>query len=518
MTTPAGPPTVQSSPFKLSSELLDFYQSHGIDLSTTKDAPRCPYRYVRLNPGFEREETLSMLTQELQQEKIQGHRHQSDVHDYDDDDETRPLPVPWLHKQWGFYALPKNFSLSTSACFRSGRCYGMDVSSGASVAVLLTNHHDKEKKKNPSSNKDENNTDFLNSMDKNEEECKEVRVLDLCCCPGLKLCQMADHLGTMPTNNANESLSPRVKVIGVDISKHRMDLCKNIVQKYLVDPETSGPQRGAASNHGGRVHVQLYLHDGSTFGTKAKANEKDTTSGPFFSDSLIFDSQVALEEVAVRGKRKRMNKSARSRQRTRLRQEASNEWKTMDDDYDNAEGQQGDTGNGRHNNSMRLFDFVLVDAECSTDGSFKHIQERCKDLTSSESLMEENARLMDPVQLESLVALQQKLIGSGFRLLKEGGSLVYSTCSLSKRQNEDIIDWLLCNHDDACLVPLHFPDVRSKYVVEGSQGTVRFYPNLYTSEPTAITTVDVPQLLGDGFFVAKICKKAKVARDSIHGG
>ena len=46
-------------------------------------------------------------------------------------------------------------------------------------------------------------------------------------------------------------------------------------------------------------------------------------------------------------------------------------------------------------------------------------------------------------RLEKLQALQQALLLNGFRHLREGGTLVYSTCSASKKQNEDVVEWLL---------------------------------------------------------------------------
>jgi 16S rRNA (cytosine967-C5)-methyltransferase len=42
-------------------------------------------------------------------------------------------------------------------------------------------------------------------------------------------------------------------------------------------------------------------------------------------------------------------------------------------------------------------------------------------------------------------------LNSGYRLLKPGGILVYSTCSTSKMQNEDIIEWFLEQSPKACL-------------------------------------------------------------------
>lgn len=44
-----------------------------------------------------------------------------------------------------------------------------------------------------------------------------------------------------------------------------------------------------------------------------------------------------------------------------------------------------------------------------------------------------------PESLEKLYQLQFDLLSRGFELLAEGGILIYSTCSLSRRQNEDVI-------------------------------------------------------------------------------
>jgi 16S rRNA C967 or C1407 C5-methylase (RsmB/RsmF family) len=57
-------------------------------------------------------------------------------------------------------------------------------------------------------------------------------------------------------------------------------------------------------------------------------------------------------------------------------------------------------------------------------------------------------------RLEKLQALQQALLLNGFRHLREGGTLVYSTCSASKKQNEDVVQWLLNTQPGACLLPL----------------------------------------------------------------
>jgi 16S rRNA C967 or C1407 C5-methylase (RsmB/RsmF family) len=216
------------------------------------------------------------------------------------------------------------------------------------------------------------------------------------------------------------------------------------------------------------------------------------------NNNLVFDSRAALEDMASRGgKRKRMNKSARGRERKRLRQLASEEdWLVMSKETTTSDDPIGTP-------KIKPFDHVLVDAECSTDGSLKHMKERIKEGSKEET----NLMLTDQKQLSDLVDLQKRLIASGFRLLKQGGTMVYSTCSLSQDQNENVVQWLLNeNKDDAYLIPVHFPLANSstKLVAEGSlEGTVRFYPNV--GQQSA-------DFFGDGLFLAKIGKNLKEER------
>lgn len=500
--------TPDGSQFQFSKELREFYEGHNCNVSGDSLSFHCPYRYVRLNPRYDTQESLEMLRSEVRDHRENNSSGQ-DTTSMSNDNNTSPettdvLSVPWLEARWAFYALPANFSLSTSQCFRSGRIYGMDVSSGAGVAVLLTdvNDHDAASE----SEIIQTNAPTGSSLD----GTGELRILDLCCSPGLKLLQMADffHRQSLTNSNGDTKKQRPVKVVGVDICQHRINVCKNIVQKYFIDPKTSGRGEGSSNETPDNVGIQLYLEDGTTFGVKQLSNDVAPASNGQ-SGNLVFDSGVATEEVIQRGgKRKRMNKSARAREKKRLRQIA-----TMESDFVRKEAHSLE--NESHckdykkdsQNCIGLFDYVLVDAECSTDGSFKHIKERIKESSYNEQNKdvghrEENTRLTDPDKLEELVDLQRKLIDSGFRLLKNEGTLVYSTCSLSEDQNEMVVRWLLESHRDAVLIPTHFPSIKeSKFVTEGSlKGTVRFYPNLvHDTKPTTL-------LLGDGFFVAKIRK------------
>lgn len=421
-------------------------------------------RYVRLNPRFDRNATLSLLKTEIIQ-------HQSATDGSDDHIIIKyPLPVNWLTPTkddgFEFFAIPGDFSLNRSTSFQSGRVYGMDVTSGAAVLALLYDTYDCNKSAKPDDGKESTQDD----------EQPQLRVLDLCCAPGLKLCMLAD---LAPLSSS---------IIGVDISQNRIQLCKNIIKKYHTNQETSGPNNKQASSC--QSTIRLYCTDGTKFGAKE-------VSG------LAFDSNAEKQEMQTQGKRKRQNKSARAREKRRLlelqRQEivCAADSANTEQQNDKCESHQS---NETNNTSccIPLFDRVLVDAECSTDGAIKHIQKR---EASSK------APLWNDSNMSELVDLQKRLIESGFRLLKSGGNLVYSTCSLQEAQNENVVRWLLSKYDDAYIIPVSFNKQNDSqqtpsFVEEGSlAGTIRFNPLAASSGMTEC-------LPGTGFFLSKIGKKS----------
>ena len=148
----APPPEAKGAAPALPQEVARHYRDHGVEGMQEFLAPPtgggngdscrdgdgdgdgdggggAPCRFVRLNPRYSREETLSLLREELGEGGRGG---------------AFPAAVPWLRpaREMAFYALPSSFALSRSGCFRSGRVYGMDVSSGAAVAALLYDNHD----------------------------------------------------------------------------------------------------------------------------------------------------------------------------------------------------------------------------------------------------------------------------------------------------------------------------------------------------------------------------------------
>lgn len=425
------------------------------------------YRYVRLNPRFDRDETLSLLKSEIVQ-------HQSAT-DGSDDQKKYPLPVNWLSPtnddgQYEFFAIPGDFSLNRSTSFQSGRVYGMDVTSGAAVLALLYDTYDSNKSLKPDDGKESTR----------DGEVPQLRVLDLCCAPGLKLCMLADLAPLSST------------VIGVDISQNRIQLCKNIIKKYHTNHETSGSNNKQASSC--QSTIRLYCTDGTKFGTKELSG-------------LAFDSNAEKQEIQTQGKRKRQNKSARAREKRRLlelqRQEISCAADSANGEQQNEKCDESVSYQSIETNNTccipLFFDRVLVDAECSTDGAIKHIQKR--EASSKTPLWNDS-------NMSELVDLQKRLIESGFRLLKSGGRLVYSTCSLQEAQNENVVRWLLSKHDDAYIIPVSFNKQNDSqqtpsFVEEGSlAGTIRFNPLKASS---GMTEECLP---GTGFFLSKIGKKS----------
>jgi 16S rRNA C967 or C1407 C5-methylase (RsmB/RsmF family)/NOL1/NOP2/fmu family ribosome biogenesis protein len=77
-----------------------------------------------------------------------------------------------------------------------------------------------------------------------------------------------------------------------------------------------------------------------------------------------------------------------------------------------------------------FFDIILVDAPCSGSGMFR------KDPAAMNEWSEDNVNLCHQ--------RQERILADIYPCLKEGGHLIYSTCSYSHQENEDILDWL-CN-------------------------------------------------------------------------
>ena len=87
-----------------------------------------------------------------------------------------------------------------------------------------------------------------------------------------------------------------------------------------------------------------------------------------------------------------------------------------------------------------LFDAVLLDAPCSSTGTIR----RHPDIPYTKS----------PKDIVALAALQARLLDNAARLVKPGGRLVYSTCSLEPEEGEAQIAALLVRNEALSLDPI----------------------------------------------------------------
>jgi 16S rRNA C967 or C1407 C5-methylase (RsmB/RsmF family)/NOL1/NOP2/fmu family ribosome biogenesis protein len=126
------------------------------------------------------------------------------------------------------------------------------------------------------------------------------------------------------------------------------------------------------------------------------------------------------------------------------------------------------------------FDVIVVDAPCSGSGLFR------KDPGAVNGWSPELVKLCNQ--------RQKRILADAWDGLKENGFLIYCTCSYSKEENEDILDYLF--ETFACSSISLSPDPQWKIVEtnadrSGAHG-YRFYPD---------------KLKGEGFFLSVIQKK-----------
>ena len=118
------------------------------------------------------------------------------------------------------------------------------------------------------------------------------------------------------------------------------------------------------------------------------------------------------------------------------------------------------------------FDAVLVDAPCSGEGMFRRHPE-----TRAE---------WDEGSPEGCAARQSYILRCAVAMLKPGGRLAYSTCTLNEIENEQVVAQLLREHPELRAVPFTLPIGHGR-LLEAPNGMAHLYPH---------------QLEGEGHFVA----------------
>jgi tRNA (cytosine49-C5)-methyltransferase len=141
-----------------------------------------------------------------------------------------------------------------------------------------------------------------------------------------------------------------------------------------------------------------------------------------------------------------------------------------------------------HHFGNAVFDKILADVECSTEAGVN--------FASSEPL-----KGWSRARVDRSAQQQRQIVRSAYDLLKPGGTLVYSTCSLAPEENEFVITSLLENRRDAIVQPIELTSEervqpirrwnKTKIIPEASDGVLRVRPNEYL-EPFTIVRIRKP--------------------------
>lgn len=126
------------------------------------------------------------------------------------------------------------------------------------------------------------------------------------------------------------------------------------------------------------------------------------------------------------------------------------------------------------------FDKILLDAPCSGSGTID-----LENISSYKNFSED--------LIKKSIERQKKLLLKASKIIKSGGEIIYSTCSILKDENENIVS-LLLNNNDFEIVPL-------------DENLFINIPKLPVTIPGTICVC--PNELYEGFYLAKMKKIKK---------
>ena len=119
-------------------------------------------------------------------------------------------------------------------------------------------------------------------------------------------------------------------------------------------------------------------------------------------------------------------------------------------------------------------DVVIADVPCSGLGIIRK---------------KPDIRYKDLEQMKALPELQSRILNNQARYVRPGGILIYSTCTVLKRENEEVVEGFLKEHPD------YFPEKLD-------------LPGIFPKNETGMLTLIPGDYDTDGFFICRLGRKA----------
>ena len=135
----------------------------------------------------------------------------------------------------------------------------------------------------------------------------------------------------------------------------------------------------------------------------------------------------------------------------------------------------------RNFSTQKTWSKIILDAPCSSTGTLRKNPEIMHQKKESD--------------IVSLSKLQSDLLDAAWDLLKEGGTLLYCTCSLEKEEGEHQIENFIKRKKNSLLDKINNNEINKKLNVSNQNKWLRIFPNSLNYEGG-----------NDGFFIARIKK------------
>lgn len=151
---------------------------------------------------------------------------------------------------------------------------------------------------------------------------------------------------------------------------------------------------------------------------------------------------------------------------------------------------------GLSNIECRVFDATDFDAELEEKADLVIADVPCSGLGVLGRKPEIRYR-MSREQIRELNALQKRIVTNAMRYVKPGGTLIYSTCTINRIENQDMVQWIRKNSDlESVSLDSYLPDALCGKTTK--EGYLQLLPGIHES---------------DGFFLARFEKSNQSLRN-----